>query len=105
MVVIIKKFRITKIKDNQYTIKCVHSDKWLISSKTKGAVLTQSGSVTDESAKTFTIEKQENGSYRIMDSKGFYLGISGGEYSNGTNIILWTKASDASQTFYFEKVK
>ncbi len=100
-----QKFKITKVKDNQYTIKCVHSDKWLTSSKSKGAVLTQSGSVTDESDKTFTIVKQENGSYRIKDSNGFYLGISGGNFSDNTKIILWTEASDTSQTFYFEKVK
>lgn len=40
-----------------------------------------------------------------MDSKGFYLGISGGKIANGTNIILWTEASDASQTYMFEKIK
>jgi len=43
--------------------------------------------------------------YRIMDSKGFYVGISGANMKNETNIILWTEASDASQTYIFEAVK
>lgn len=100
-----QKFKITKVKDNQYTIQSVHAEKWLKSSRTKGAVLTQSGSVTNENEKIFTIKEQADGTYRIMDSKGFYLGISGGKIANGTNIILWTEASDASQTYMFEKIK
>lgn len=100
-----QKFKITKVKDNQYTIQSVHADKWLKSSGTKGAVLTQSGSVTDNSEITFTITEQADGTYRIMDSKGFYLGISAGKIANGTNIILWTEASDASQTYIFEKIE
>ncbi len=100
-----QKFKISQVKDNQYTIQSVHSGKWLKSNGTKGGVLTQSGSETDKSKVTFTIIKQEDGTCRIMDSKGFYLGISGGKIENGTNIILWTEASDASQTYIFEKIK
>ena len=100
-----QKFKITKVKDNQYTIQSVHADKWLISGGTKGAALTQSGSVTDNSEITFTITEQADGTYRIMDSKGFYLGISGGKIANGTKIILWTEASDASQTYMLEKIE
>ncbi len=98
-----QKFRITKVKDNQYTIQCVHSGKWWTSSGKKGTVLTQSGSGADNSAITFTITKHEDGTYRIMDNKGLYVGISGGKIENFTNIILWTEASDASQTYMFEK--
>lgn len=99
-----EKFRITKVKDDQYTIQCVHSGKWWTSGGKKGAVLTQSGS-TDKSAITFTIKRQGDGTYRIMDSKGFYVGISSGKIANFTNIILWTEASDVSQTYLLEKVK
>ncbi len=100
-----QKFRITKTSENQYTIKSVHADKWIKSSGTKGAVLIQSNSVTNKSQITFTITEQTDGTYRIMDSKGFYFGISAGKIANGTSIILWTKASDASQTFKLEKAK
>ncbi len=99
-----QKFRITKVKDNQYTIQNVYSGKWLTSSGSKGANLTQSGSVTDKNAITFTITKQEDGTYRIMDSTGFYVGISEAKMENFTNVILWTNASDASQTYLFEKI-
>ncbi len=99
-----QRFRITRVKDNQYTIQNVHSGKWVKSSGAKGKVLTQSGSVTDNSTITFTIIKQEDGTYRIMDSTGLYLGISEAKIENFTNIILWTEASDASQTFLFEKI-
>ncbi len=100
-----EKFRITKVKDDQYTIQCVHSGKWWTSGGEKGTVLTQSGSVADKSAITFTITKQEDGTYRIMDSKGLYVGISEAKIADFTNIILWTEASDASQTYLLEKVK
>lgn len=100
-----QKFKITKIAENQYTIRSVHADKWIKSSGTKGAVLIQSNSVTNKNQTTFTISEQADGTYRIMDSRGFYFGISAGKIENGTNIILWTKASDASQTFILEKVK
>lgn len=99
-----QRFRITKVKDNQYTIQNVHSGKWMKSSGAKGKVLTQSGSVTDNSAITFTIIKQEDGTYRIMDSTGLYVGISEAKMANFTNVILWTKASDASQAYLFEKI-
>lgn len=95
-----QKFRITGAGDNKYKIQCVHSGKWWNSSGTKGAIITQSGS-----ASTFTIQKQADGTYRIIDSKGFYIGISGANMRDGTNIILWTEASDASQTYIFEAVK
>lgn len=67
-----QKFRITNVGGNKYKIQCVHSGKWWNSSETKGAVITQSSS-----ASTFTITKQADGTYRIMDRKGFYAGISG----------------------------
>lgn len=95
-----QKFRITNVGGNQYKIQCVHSGKWWNSSGSKGAIITQSSS-----ASTFTIAKQADGTYRIMDSKGFYAGISGASMKNGTNIILWTESSDASQAYIFEKVK
>ncbi len=99
-----QQFRLTHVKGNQYTIQNVHSEKWLISKGTVGAALVQSGSVSEANTKTFTIAKQSNGSYRITDSKGLYLGITGGKIANGTPIILWNKASDASQTYTFEKM-
>jgi hypothetical protein len=39
-----------------------------------------------------------------MDSEGLYVGISGGIMENETNVILWTEASDKSQTYVFEKI-
>lgn len=99
-----QQFKLTQIKGNQYTIQNVHSEKWLISKGTVGAALVQSGSVSEMSAKTFSIVKQSDGSYRITDSKGLFLGITGGKIANGTPIILWNKASDASQTYTFEKL-
>lgn len=96
-----QKFRITNVSGNTYKIQCVHSGKWWNSSGSKGAALTQS-----DSASIFTITKQENGTYRIMDSNtGLYVGISGANMKDGTNIILWTEASDASQVYIFEKTK
>lgn len=99
-----QQFRITQVKGNQYTIQNVHSQKWLVSKGSVGAAVVQSGSVSDMGSKTFTIAKQPNGSYRITDNKGLYLGITGGKIANGTPIILWNKASDASQTYTFEKI-
>ena len=99
-----QKFKITRVSDNRYTIQCVHSGKWWKSSGTKGAIVTQTGSSTDDSAITFTITKQADGTYRIMDSKGLYVGISAAKMANGTNVILWTEASDGSQTYVFEKI-
>ncbi|NLE25706.1 MAG: RICIN domain-containing protein [Clostridiaceae bacterium] len=98
-----QRFKITRVKDNQYTIQSVNSGKWITSSGEKGKLLTQSGSATD-STKTFIIVKQDDGTYRIMDSKGLYVGISEGKMKDMTNVILWPKASDTSQTFLFEKV-
>ncbi len=99
-----QKFKISRVSDNKYTIQCVHSSKWWRSSGTKGAILTQTGSSADDSAITFTITKQADGTYRIMDSKGLYVGISDAKMANGTNVILWTEASDESQTYIFERV-
>ncbi len=99
-----QKFRITKVKDDQYTIQCMHSGKWWTSSGKKGTVVTQSGS-EEKNATTFTITKQTDGTYRIMDSNGLYVVISGGKVANLSNIILWTEPSDQNQTFIFEKVK
>ena len=95
----------SSIGDNKYTIQCVHSGKYWKSSGSKGAEITQAGYVSSNSSDfTFTLIKQSDGSYRIMDSKGFYVGISGGKIANLTNIILWTEASDDSQTYIFEKI-
>ena len=67
--------------------------------------ITQAGYVSSNSSDfTFTLIKQSDGSYRIMDNKGLYVGISGGKIANLTNIILWTEASDDSQTYIFEKI-
>lgn len=66
--------------------------------------MTQSGS-KEKSATIFTITKQADGTYRIMDSNGLYVVISGGKVANLSNIILWTEPSDQNQTFIFEKVK
>gem|GEM_PF-2003893 len=47
-------------------------------SQKKATVFTQSGSSIDDSP-IFTIIKQENGTNRIMDSKGLYVDVSGGK--------------------------
>jgi len=41
----------------------------------------------------------------MESSTGLYVGISGANMKNETNIILWTEASDACQTYIFEAVK
>lgn len=40
-----------------------------------------------------------------MDSTGLYVGVSNVKMEDGANIILWTEASDESQTFIFERIK
>ncbi|HHV30410.1 MAG TPA: RICIN domain-containing protein [Clostridium sp.] len=100
-----QKFRLIKMDGDVYVIQCVHSGKWWTSSGKKGAVLNQSVSVTDGSSITFRIIKQANGTYRIMDSAGLYVGVSDAKMGNGANIILWTEASDESQTFILERIE
>jgi len=99
-----QKFKVIKVGENKYIIHCFHSGKWLKSSGTKGEIITQSGSVTDDSAITFTIIKQADGSYRIMDRSGLYLSISDAKMANSTNVILSTEAFDESQIYIFEKI-
>jgi hypothetical protein len=99
-----QKFKITRVKDNQYKIQCVHSGMWWKSGGAKGAKLTQAVSSTDDNSIIFIISKQTDGTYRIMDSEGLYVGISGAKMKDETNVILWTEASDQSQTYVFEKI-
>lgn len=94
----------TLVKGNQYAIQSVESGKWWTSSGTKGSVLTQTDSGSIGDANLFTFIKQKDGTYRIMDSNGFYVGISNGDVDDYTNVILWTEASDGSQTYLFEKI-
>jgi len=54
---------------------------------------------------TFRLIKQADGSYRIMDYKGLYVGVSEAKMENGANIILWTEESDKSQTFILERAE
>ncbi|HHV98305.1 MAG TPA: hypothetical protein GXX36_01825 [Clostridiaceae bacterium] len=101
-----QKFRLIHTVGDVYVIQCAHSGKWWTGSGKKGDVLTQSVFVPDGSSITFSIIKQENGTYRIMDyTTGLYVGVSEAKMENGTNIILWTEASDGSQTFILERVE
>jgi hypothetical protein len=99
-----QKFRLTRIDDNVYTIKCMHSAFYWVSSGTFAKELFYKQHLSNDRSNYFTVAKQADGTYRIMDNAGLYLGISGGRIANGTNVILWTEASADSQTFIFEKV-
>ncbi|HHW00582.1 MAG TPA: hypothetical protein GXX36_13665 [Clostridiaceae bacterium] len=39
----------------------------------------------------------------MSDCDGMEIGISGANMTKGTNVILWTEASDESQTYIFKK--
>jgi len=99
-----QRFRITRAKENQYAIQNVESGKWWTSAGTKGSVLTQTDAGTIGNEHLFTFIRQQDGTYRIMDSNGFYVGISNADVDDFTNVILWTEASDGSQTYLFEKI-
>jgi hypothetical protein len=62
-------------------------------------------STTDGDALAFTLIKQANGTYKIVDDTGLYLSVSDAKIESGSNIILWTETSDDSQTFILEEVK
>lgn len=98
-----QKFKIINVGDNKYKIQCVHSGKWWTSGGIIGKQLTQSGS-DDDNAITFTIAKQADGTYRIIDSQGLYVSIGNANVANYTKVVLWTEAADGSQIYVFEKL-
>lgn len=99
-----QKFRIAKLDNNKYTIKNLNSGGWVTSKEKKGCLLTQFGPTNNSSSQTFTITKQTDGTYRIVDSKGFYVSIARGDVANGSFIVLWTESLGSDQTFVLEKL-
>lgn len=95
-----QKFKIKKVSDGKYTIMNTNSGKYVTSNGKKGDTVYQSAA-TNKSDQIFTITYEE-GSYRIADQNGLYLGISGGNIKEDTRIILWTKSSADSQGFALE---
>ncbi len=99
-----QKFRIAKLDNNKYTIKNLNSGRWVSSKEKKGWLLTQSGPVNDSHTQTFTIQKQKDGTYRIIDSKGLYLSIANAIMQDGNTIVLWTVSSGEDQVYVLEKL-
>lgn len=99
-----QKFNITKAGDNQYTITAVHSGKNWTSAGIKGGRITQSD-VNNNSNQKFTITVHSDGTYRIQDSEGFFVGVSGGKIAKNISVLLWTEATDETQKFIFTKLE
>ena len=99
-----QRFRISRVKENQYTIQNVESGKWWTSDGTKGSFVTLTDAETIGNEHLFTFVRQQDGTYRIVDSNGLYVGISNADVDDFTNVVLWTEASDGSQTYLFEKI-
>ena len=99
-----QKFNITNVGDNQYTITAVHSGKNWTSAGVKGEKITQSD-VNNNSNQIFTITKYSDGTYRIQDSNGFFVGISGSEITKNSNVVLWTESTNQTQAFVLTKLK
>jgi hypothetical protein len=89
-------------KDIPFDDVTLISGKALTSSGEKGSQLTQT-TLESREQQIFTITEQ-NGSYRILDSAGFYVGVYGAKMVNGNGIGLWTEANDGSQTFVLQPV-
>ena len=92
-----QKFTLTSIGSGRYTLTALHSNK-TIGASGKGDNLVQS-----TVAASFTLVDNSNGTYCIQDENDLYVGVSGGKMKHGTALILWTKASDKSQSFVLEK--
>ncbi len=99
-----QKFNITNVGDNQYTITAVHSGKNWTSAGVKGKKITQND-VNNNSDQIFTITKYSDGTYRIQDSNGFFVGTSGSKITKNSNVVLWTKSTNQTQSFVLTKLK
>ncbi len=99
-----QKFRIAKVDNNKYTIKNLNSGRWVTSKEKKGWLLTQFGPVNDSHSQVFSIEKQKDGTYKILDSKGLYLSIANAVMADGTTIVLWTESTGEDQVYVLEKL-
>ncbi|MEG1108350.1 MAG: RICIN domain-containing protein [Oscillospiraceae bacterium] len=91
---------------NYYTIVAKHSGKAISApvKAGKGSELVQSR-YTGADNQLFDIKTDSKGKTTIIAKNGLYVGASGGSTKNGTNLILWTKATDASQGFILKKVQ
>ena len=99
-----QKFNITNVGGNQYTITTVHSGKNWTSSGVKGEKITQSD-INNNSNQIFTITMYSDGTYRIKDSNGLFVGISDSDITKNSNVVLWTEATYQTQNFVFTKLK
>lgn len=97
-----RKFIIKSTGKGTYTIIPKHSGKLLSSNDKIGAVIYQ-GTGYKWECKAFEIIN-DGGTYRIKDELGHYFGVAGGKMANGTNIIIWSKATEGSQEFILEKI-
>lgn len=100
-----QKFTITKVGDNKYKINNLNSGFELSSSGVKGKQIIQDYAPSKNiSPITFTIEKQKDGTYKIIDSKGLYLSIANAVMQDGNTIVLWTASSGEDQVYVLEKL-
>ena len=99
-----QKFNITNVGGNQYTITTVHSGKNWTSAGVKGEKITQSD-INNKSNQIFTITMYSDGTYRIKDSNGLFVGISDSDITKNSNVVLWTEATYQTQNFVFTKLK
>jgi hypothetical protein len=100
-----QKFKLTNLAGDVHVILGVQSGKWWTSGGKKGDVLTQTVNAPDSNSLTFRLIKQADGTYRIMDYKGLYAGVSDSKMEDGANIIVQPEASDKSQIFILERAK
>lgn len=97
-----QKFRITKVRENQYTITAVHSGKNWVSPGNVVGLIKQSVASNSKN-QIFTITKYKHGIYRIQDYKGYFIGATGGNISKGSSVLLENEMNDGSQEFMLLK--
>ena len=99
-----QRFNITNVGGNQYTITAVHSGKNWTSPGTTGEKVTQSDANNNSNQK-FTITMYSDGTYRIQDSNGLFVGVSGSEITKNSNVVLGVEAKNQTHGFVLTKLK
>lgn len=99
-----QKFKLTKVGRNKYTITAVHSGINWTSGTKKGKQLTQE-TITNKENQIFTIIKDSDSTYQIIDSIGFYTSVFSGKMEVGTGVGLWTDSPGQDQSFILEKIQ
>lgn len=100
---------IGNIAEGEYTIKAVHSNKYMSvagESNSSGAVIEQWEYLDQDNFK-FQVSEASNGYYRIKPKyNDLVVSVDGGGVTNGTSINISTEVPNASnQLFYFEKME